>query len=258
MEHYKLILAYDGTHFQGYQRQGQTRTVQSEIEIALRQLGWKGKSILSSGRTDTGVHASGQVIAFDLDWTHTPDDLVYALNAGLPEDIVVQQAQVVAKEFHPRYDAVERAYRYRIYLALHNDPLRERFAWRLTPDVDLELLEQAASLLPGNHDFAAFGRPPQKGGSTIRHIYRAAWQAKGDELEFEIRGNAFLYHMVRRLVMTQVQVGQKRLSLDEFAAAVRETRPLPPGLAPAQGLVLLEVRYAADRQEAVRLMKTLL
>ncbi len=170
----------------------------------------------------------------------------------------MQQAEVAAAEFHPRYDAVERTYRYRVYLAAQNDPLRERYAWRLLPGVDLELLRQAAALLPGSHDFAAFGNPPRKGGSTIRHIYSAAWQAKGDELVFEVHGNAFLYHMVRRLVNTQVQVGQKRLRLDDFAAAVRETRPLPPGLAPAQGLVLLEVRYAANRQEAVRLIKTLL
>jgi tRNA pseudouridine38-40 synthase len=258
MAHYKLILAYDGTHFQGFQRQGSTRTVQLEFENALGRLGWDGKSILSSGRTDSGVHASGQVVAFEFDWAHSPADLANALNAGLPEDVVVQRAEVTTAEFHPRYDAVERTYRYRLYLATRSDPLRERFAWRLAPGVDLELLERAAALLPGSHDFAAFGNPPRKGGSTVRHIYSAAWQADKDELVFEVHGNAFLYHMVRRLVMTQVQVGQKRLSLDDFAAAVRETRPLPPGLAPAQGLVLLEVRYAANRQEAVRLIKTLL
>ena len=258
MERYKLILAYDGTHFQGFQRQGLTRTVQSELENALRRLGWDGKSILSSGRTDTGVHASGQVIAFDMDWAHSPADLANALNANLPEDVVIQQAHVARKGFHPRYDAVERAYRYRIYLAEQRDPLREPFAWRIPPGVDVKLLGQAASLLPGNHDFAAFGNPPIKGGSTTRHIYRAEWSADGDELVFEVRGNAFLYHMVRRLVFTLVQVGQKRLQMEDFAAAVRETRPLPPGLAPAHGLVLLEVRYAANRQEAVRLIKTLL
>ncbi|HMN60553.1 MAG TPA: hypothetical protein PJ988_09330, partial [Anaerolinea sp.] len=100
MERYKLILAYDGTHFQGFQRQGLTRTVQSELENALRRLGWDGKSILSSGRTDTGVHASGQVIAFDMDWAHSPADLANALNAHLPEDVVIQQAQVPRKGFH--------------------------------------------------------------------------------------------------------------------------------------------------------------
>ena len=175
MVHYKLILAYDGTHFQGFQRQGSIRTVQLELESALRSLGWEGKSILSSGRTDTGVHASGQVVAFELDWAHSPGELANALNACLPEDVVVQQAEVVAAEFHPRYDAVERTYRYHIYLALQRDPLREQFAWRLAPGLDLDLLEQAAALLPGNHDFAAFGNPPRKGGSTIRHIYSATW-----------------------------------------------------------------------------------
>jgi tRNA pseudouridine38-40 synthase len=258
MARYKLILAYDGTHFQGFQRQGKTRTVQLELENALRRLGWEGKSILSAGRTDSGVHAGGQVAAFDFEWSHGLQDLANALNSGLPDDVAVLDVEKAENDFHPRYDAVERSYRYHIYFARQRDPLRERYAWRLWPGIPLEILQATANLLAGSHDFSAFGNPPKAGGSTIRDIYSADWRLAGDDLEFEVHGNAFLYHMVRRLVFTQVQVGQKRVSMEEFAAAVRETRPLPPGLAPAQGLVLLEVRYAANRQEAVRLIKTLL
>lgn len=258
MERYKLILAYDGTHYQGFQRQGKTRTVQLELETALRKLGWEGKSILSAGRTDTGVHASGQVVAFDLDWKHGSADLANALNNWLADDLAVKDVVVVDAAFHPRFDAVERSYRYHIYTTLHRDPLRERFGWRIPPGISLELLKAASACLPGEHDFAAFGAPHRPGGSTIRYVYSADWLATGDDLYFEVHGNAFLYHMVRRLVFSLVQVGLNRLSIDDFAAAVRETRPLPPGLAPAQGLVLLEVRYAANRQEAVRYFKTLL
>jgi tRNA pseudouridine38-40 synthase len=181
-----------------------------------------------------------------------------ALNNRLADDLAVKDVMVVDASFHPRFDAVERSYRYHIYKALHRDPLRERYGWRTSPGIRLELMKTASAYLPGEHDFAAFGAPHRPGGSTIRYVYSADWLATGDDLHFEVHGNAFLYHMVRRLVFTLVQVGLNRLSVDEFAASVRETRPLPPGLAPAQGLVLLEVRYAANRQEAVRYLRTLL
>lgn len=256
MAHYKVILAYDGTQFQGYQRQGPVRrTVQAEVEKALRGLGWQGKAVLSSGRTDTGVHAAGQVVSFELDWDHSSNDLVHALNASLPGDVAAREASLVDAGFHPRYNAVERCYRYRIYLSPLRDPLRERFAWRVWPAPNADRLRAAAELLHGSHDFAAFGNPPKPGGSTVRIIYGADWQPEGDELRFTIRGNAFLYHMVRRLVYVQVQVGQNRLNLDEMETGLRSARPLPPGLAPAHGLVLMEVRYAESRQEAVRVMK---
>lgn len=257
MAHYKVILAYDGTHFLGFQRQGLVRTVQLEFENALKKLNWQERSILSSGRTDTGVHASGQVVAFALEWKHSPEQLLNALNATLPEDVAVKDVVEVRADFHPRFDAVERFYRYRIYTAAARDPLRERYAWRVRPTPAFDVLQSAARLLPGSHDFAAFGSPMKIGGSTIRTMVSANWEMSGDELFFEIRGNAFLYHMVRRMVYAQVQVGQNRLSLDDLDAAVRETRPMPSGLAPAQGLVLEEVRYGENRQEAVRYFGTL-
>ena len=111
MARYKVILAYDGTDFLGYQRQGKTRTVQLVVEAALVKLGWEGTTILTAGRTDSGVHASGQVVAFDLDWAHSTDDLVRALNANLPDDVAVKDGAQVVDDFHPRYDAVERTYR---------------------------------------------------------------------------------------------------------------------------------------------------
>jgi tRNA pseudouridine38-40 synthase len=250
MVHYKVTLAYDGTHFFGFQRQGQTRTVQLEVENALRKLNWQGKAILSSGRTDSGVHAAGQVIAFDLEWTHGEQDLGRALNANLPEDVAVMAVEIAPAEFHPRYDAIFRRYQYHLLFTHARNPLKDRYAWRTWPPCDEESLQNAACLLHGTHDFAAFGTPPRPGGSTIRSVYQAGWQVKEEGLwSFEVVANAFLYHMVRRMVFVQVLVGQQRISLDELRQAVEAATPLTPGLAPPQGLVLKEVRYGQPAPE---------
>jgi tRNA pseudouridine38-40 synthase len=249
MAHYQIILAYDGTLFQGFQRQGSARTVQAEVETALRKLNWQGRTILFAGRTDSGVHGSGQVIAFDLDWTHSPEELGRALNASLPKDVAAQSVALAADDFHPRFDATGRSYQYHIYCQPDRDPLRQHYAWRVWPAVDLNLLQQAASLLEGIHDFTVFGTPPRAGGSTVREVFKASWQSQASGLLFEITANAFLYHMVRRLVFLQVLVGQGRLSLDELAAGVQTAQPQPPGLAKPQGLVLTSVQYGGRRQD---------
>ena len=244
MEHYKVTLAYDGTQFFGFQRQGRTRTVQLEVETALRKLNWQGRAILSSGRTDSGVHAAGQVIAFDLDWTHGEKNLGRALNANLPDDVAVKVVEITTVNFHPRYDAISRCYQYHLWFAQDRDPLKDRYAWRTWPPCERERLQNAACLLCGTHDFAAFGTPPRPGGSTIRTVFQAGWQVNEEGLwSFQVEANAFLYHMVRRMVYVQVLVGQQRLSLEEIRKAVDIATPLSPGLAPPQGLVLKEVRY---------------
>ena len=246
MERYKVTLAYDGTQFEGFQRQGTTRTVQLEVEKALRSLNWQGRAILSSGRTDSGVHAEGQVVAFDLEWSHTPEALGKALNAHLPQDVAVQHVERAGADFHPRYDAEWRCYHYHIVFAPVRDPLRERFAWRVWPLCEMEDLLAAARLLPGTHDFAAFGAPTRPGGTTLRAVYRATWQEKEDGVvRFEVVANAFLYHMVRRMVFVQVLVGHHRLSLEALSAAVEQAHAVMPGLAPPQGLVLKQVQYSS-------------
>ncbi len=125
MAHYKLILAYDGTRFLGYQRQGERRTVQAELESALKNVGWQGRAVLSAGRTDTGVHATGQVAAFHLDWQHSMAELLRAINANLPEDVSAREISEAPEEFHPRFDAKARTYRYRIFVDEIRNPLRE-------------------------------------------------------------------------------------------------------------------------------------
>lgn len=249
MARYQVTLAYDGTHFLGFQRQGKARTVQVVVETALRQLGWQGKTLLAAGRTDTGVHASGQTIAFDLDWTHDLAALGRAMNANLPEDVAVQSVAVTADDFHPRFDAQSRTYQYRVYCEPNRSPLRDRYTWRVWPAAEIEKLQAAASLFEGTHDFAAFGTPPRVKGSTIRTVYRANWEQQVDGLQFEITANAFLYHMVRRIVFLQVLTGQGRLDLEELKLGIVAARPQTPGLAPPQGLVLTKVNYAASEQE---------
>jgi tRNA pseudouridine38-40 synthase len=260
MARYQVILVYDGTGFVGSQRQSTTdglslskpRTVQSELEKALHKLGWSGRSVLLAGRTDTGVHASGQVAAFELDWQHAESELLNALNANLPLDMAVRDARIAPPKFHPRFDATSRCYRYRLFCQPVRDPLREKYAWRVWPQVNGEALKAAASLFVGQHDFAAYGTPPRAGSSTLRTVMNAYWQARNDEWHFEVQANAFLYRMVRRLVFVQVAVGQGKISAEAIARSLAgqadglERSELPAGLAPAHGLTLVEVTYPAE------------
>lgn len=247
MERYQAILTYDGTEFSGMQRQSQDRTVQGVVEEALEKIGWKGESILAAGRTDAGVHASGQSITFDLDWRHTESDLLKALNASLPPDVSASKVRSAGEDFHPRYDALSRRYRYTIFCQPVSDPLRERYAWRVWPQVDLGIMQAAAKHLVGEHDFSAYGTPQKPGGPTVRKVIEAAWQQKDDALIFEIEANAFLYHMVRRIVRQQIKIGQGKLPPETVAECLKEIFSEPvQGLAPPNGLFLIKVHYPSD------------
>jgi tRNA pseudouridine38-40 synthase len=252
MARYQMILAYDGTRFLGSQRQAKSRTVQSELEEALRKLGWSGRSVILAGRTDSGVHAAGQVAAFDLDWRHETSDLLRALNANLPLDMAVRDVWIAPRDFHPRFDATSRRYRYRLFCQPVRDPLRENFAWRVWPEVDGEKVVDVALLFVGQHDFAAYGTPPRTGSSTVRTVMDASWQARDDEWHFEVQANAFLYRMVRRLVFVQVAVAQGKISAKAVARSLAgqvkdaDRSELPAGLAPPHGLTLVEVAYPAE------------
>jgi len=246
---YKLILAYDGTDFSGIQRQGRVRTVQGELEKSLGELGWQEKTLLFAGRTDAGVHASGQVATCALDWQHSSADLRQALNARLPQDVSILEVSTVEAEFHPRYDASSREYHYTVYHMAVRQPLRERFAWRIWPALDLDRMEQCAAIFIGRHDFSAFGRAMKKGGNTVREVFTSRWFATDDGCRYEIEANAFLYHMVRRLVYVQVRYAQGGISLEDVKQGLAQGRSLKPGLAPAHGLVLANVHYNGKRRE---------
>ncbi|MDD2522994.1 MAG: tRNA pseudouridine(38-40) synthase TruA [Anaerolineaceae bacterium] len=250
MAHYKLILAYEGTQYSGFQRQLEKPSVQGVFEDALRQLGWQGISILTAGRTDTGVHASGQVVSFEFDWKHDDNKLLKALNAHLPADIQVQRLEQTGAQFHPRYDALARTYRYRLYWQPARDPLRDRFAWRLDSAPDIDMMNEASQYLLGEHNFIAFGRPLSENGTSIRRIEQARWQLTGaDSMEFTITGNAFLYHMVRRIVYMLVKVGLKEAPAEIVLQGLQTGTTGIVALAPARGLTMMEVRFAEDMEK---------
>ncbi len=241
---YKVVLAYDGSAFRGMQRQKNGRSVQAEVEAALRSLGWLGRSLLVAGRTDAGVHASGQVAAFDLDWRHAPEALQRALNAGLPADVVVSQLSLAAEDFHPRYQARSRRYQYRLYCQPQRDPLRERYAWRVWPALGLRPLLTAAKQLRGRHDFGSFGSAPTPSGSTVRHVQAAGWQrTTEDEFVFTVSADGFLYRMVRRMVGLQVKIGQGQEDPEQVARLLQDGRTKARHMAPPQGLTLVAVEY---------------
>ena len=250
MARYKLTLVYDGINFFGSQKQTNKRTVQGELEKVLADLKWIGRSTLFSGRTDTGVHAIGQVASVDINWAHSDEELLRALNALLPSDLSVKAVQLADEKFHPRFDAVSRIYQYRLFCQPLRDPILERFMWRVWPSVDNKRLVEVSKLMLGTHDFSAFGSPTTPRGATVRTLIKAEWtQVAENEWQFEVQANAFLYRMVRRMVFLQVAVAQGKIPLEAIVhslvkqASVKSRSGLPSGLAPAHGLTLVNVEY---------------
>ncbi len=241
----KAVVAYDGTGYGGFQRQKNVPSIQEELERALEKLTQTVCPVLASGRTDAGVHAEGQIIAFDTAWRHTLLDLQRALNAVLPPQIAVMQMEVATPTFHPRYDALRRAYRYTIYRGAMRHPFATRFSLHVERTLNLEAMQSAASMLVGQHDFAAFGSPPV-GKNSVREVYCAAWTQQDVWLYFDIEANAFLYRMVRIVVGTLLRVGYEVLSPEAFGEILqaRDRGKAGPAVAP-QGLCLRCVLYEA-------------
>jgi tRNA pseudouridine38-40 synthase len=243
---YRAIVEYDGTDFLGYQLQASGRTVQGEIEKSLQQVTQSAIRIDGAGRTDAGVHATGQVIAFNALWKHSLAELHRALNATLPDDIVISNLKIVDPTFHPRFDALSRSYRYTIMNQPWVSVLQRRYAYHVRKKLDVLVMQESSHLLIGSHDFASFGKPPQ-GENTIRQVSQAEWATNDNRLTFEITANAFLYHMVRTIVGTLIQVGLGQIAVNEIKdilAARDLTRSAPP--APAHGLCLVRVTYPAE------------
>lgn len=256
-------IAYDGTAFHGFQIQRTEPTIQAALEEALCSSVGSVVRVLGSGRTDTGVHASGQVVATKVPWKHSLESLQRAWNAHLPRSITVRDLVEAPNDFHPRFSAERRTYRYYLYDWGFNknkaagpkvSPLTDRFALYVTYALDLNAMQAAASRLVGCHDFATFGQPPQ-GENTIRTIYSAEWQVittdlsplhdyPGRYLTFTVSADAFLRQMVRNLVGTLLVVGKQSRApeyIDELLAACDRGRCAPP--ASPQGLVLETVTY---------------
>ena len=251
------LVEYDGTRYKGFQRQGPGKgpTVQGELEAAATRIAGEPVTLAAAGRTDSGVHATGQVIHFRTEARRDAATWRRALNALLPDDIAVRAACAVSDEFHARKSALARRYRYRLFCDPVRAPLRERYVWRVPRQLDVAAMRQAAETLLGEHDFGAFGSSPRDDratgyrGHTVRRMIEATCVESphaDDEIECLFAADAFLTGMVRRLVGTLVLVGEGRLSVAEFRAILEAREKAHPGVpAPAQGLCLIGVDYPA-------------
>jgi tRNA pseudouridine38-40 synthase len=248
----KLTLHYDGSGFFGWQVQPGVRTVQADLEAALSRLADRPVSVVAAGRTDRGVHATGQVASALMPAKWTPGDLRRSLNAILPADMWVAGAATVAPEFHARYDAVAREYVYRVGTApASHSPFHRRWCWPVRDPLDSELLAAAAVRIRGDHSFLAFAKSgqPERGERSV--VHRAEWREwDGLGVVLHIRANRFLHHMVRYLVGTMVDVARGRRPLADVELLLAGDEGLetsPP--APPEGLFLARVYYSEDEIE---------
>jgi tRNA pseudouridine38-40 synthase len=236
---FRATVEYDGTEFAGFQVQPGQRTVQGELEAALARLtGGTRHAVDGAGRTDAGVHASGQVIAFGYDGPLDGEALTEALNGNLPPDVAIRGLRRAPRGFHPRFAARYREYRYTIWNGPRS-PLRERTALRVRNPLDVAAMARAAAAFEGRHDFSAFGGPDPQ---PVRTIHRIAVRRRGPEVTIDVRADAFLRGMVRRIVAALIGVGTGRWDEAAVRAAFAGTAPAFGGAAaPARGLCLRRV-----------------
>lgn len=247
MPRYKVIIAYDGTNFNGFQAQPNGRTVQEELEKTLRKMN-NGKTItiFGSGRTDAGVHAAGQVIHFDYPQTRDLEKMRYALDTQTPEDIAVKSVEIVPDDFHARYHVVEKIYQFRVDIGKPRSPFKRFYASYFPYEVDIKKIRRALTDLVGTHDFTSFCASGTEIEDKVRTIHEARLEISeaGDELVFTFRGDGFLYKMIRILVGTLLKMGNGRMDetrIPEIIAA--KDRNFAGPTAHPEGLYLVEVKY---------------
>lgn len=249
MRRVRLTIEYDGTDFAGFQLQSPgLRTVQGELEAALRKISGGTLRIAGAGRTDAGVHASGQVCHFDVDWKIAEEKVAGALNHFLARDVTVKEARYVGEDFHCRFSATSRTYRYAILNRPQPSALLGRYVWHVAKPLETARMQEAGRVLLGIHDFAAFGQANSPEKSTVRFLERVEVRRWRGCVLITVRGNAFLRQMVRSLVGTLSLAGQGKLTPSEVEAILvsGDRRQCPP-IAPAQGLCLVRVGYDGKR-----------
>jgi tRNA pseudouridine38-40 synthase len=243
---YSARVEYDGTDFAGFQVQPGERTVQGELERVLASIsGGQRIRVDGAGRTDAGVHARGQVIAFTCSGDIGRDELQAALNGVLPADVSIGRLRRVALDYRPRYRARHREYRYVIWNGMRS-PLRERYAYGVRDRLDLAAMREAAKVFEGRHDFSAFGG---KDVQPVRTLHRVEVRAQGELITIVVVGDAFLRGMVRRIAAALIRVGRAKADVADVAAALADIRPAFRGeAAPAHGLTLWNVPMGPDRK----------
>lgn len=245
MQRYKCIISYDGTNFSGYQIQPNKRTVQSVLEAVLAKLhkGVKVK-IHASGRTDAGVHAKGQVIHFDSPLAIPAERWPAALNTLLPEDLSVRSVEKAEEDFHARFDAAGKEYRYILYLSRTRDPFLRNYAYHYKYPLDIEAMKEAARYLLGTHDFTSFCSAKTEVEDKVRTIREIHFAKENDILTLRFTGTGFLYNMVRILTGTLLEVGSGMRKPEELAEILLKRDRVQAGkTAPAHGLYLWQVFY---------------
>lgn len=253
------VVEYDGTAYHGFQvqsaqlcdqastgsvqQQSVLPTIQGEIERALASVTQECIRIAGAGRTDTGVHARGQVISFRTGWGRSLEELHRAVNARLAKDIVLRSLEEAPPEFHARFSARSRRYRYSILNTAWRSPLMRWYTYHVRRPLDERLMDRACAYLVGSHDFAAFGQPT-RGSSTVRRVLDAHCWREGDLVAVEVEANGFLRRMMRSVVGTLLEVGSGRMTLQGFQEVLESRdRAQAAGSVPAHGLCLIQVKY---------------
>jgi tRNA pseudouridine38-40 synthase len=245
----KLIVAYDGTGYVGWQRQASGESIQGLLEDALSTVDNRRVTVHGAGRTDAGVHATGQVASARIECGHDDATLLRALNANLPPAVRVFDVSAVADGFHARFSAIGKTYEYRIWNGAAVPPMLRLYSWHLPQPLDVPAMARAARAIPGEHDFAAFQGAGSATHTSIRRVTASAWRRAADgSLVFEITGEGFLRHMVRSLVGTLVEIGHGRRDASDVARLLDTRDRADAGrTAPPEGLFLVKVEYHTGR-----------
>jgi tRNA pseudouridine38-40 synthase len=245
IRNFKLVIEYDGGNYCGWQRQKTDRTIQGEIENALMTMTQQKITLIGSGRTDAGVHALGQTANFKCDTTLTCEAFQKGLNSLLPKDIVIKSCQPSAMEFHARFDAKSKAYRYHILNNHLPIAIGRQYVWQIRRPLDTHAMVQASRYFLGTHDFKAFEGSGSPRDHTVRQVTMAQLSVGQDgKITFDIEANGFLRFMVRNIVGTLVDVGMGKLSLQDIPEIFHSRdRGRASATAPAQGLFLISVTY---------------
>lgn len=245
MRNFKIVIQYEGTKYQGWQRQESTgNTIQGKFEAILSKMTGSKVQIDGSGRTDAGVHAYGQVANFKIDTHMSAQEILEYINRYLPEDIGVIEIREMPERFHSRLNAVGKTYRYRIWNSDLPCVFDRRYVYEFPQKLDIEAMRRAAAYCIGRHDFKAFTSNKKSKKSTVRTIESIEIQQSGPEIVITYKGDGFLYHMVRILTGTLIEVGQGTQRAEEMERLIASgTREMAGALAPAKGLALMEVRY---------------
>jgi len=244
MRNIKLTVAYDGTAYNGFQRQMNGVGIQQILEVRLAKLFGHELKMNGAGRTDSGVHAYGQVVNFKTSGTIPIERIAIGSRCLLPHDIVITKAEEVDKKFHAQFAAISKIYVYKLYPHVMPNPFLRNYAWHIWRKLDMSAIEEAAQIIIGTHDFSAFRASGGAAVSPVRTIMAVDCRFVGDIFELSFWGTGFLYHMVRNLAGTLVEVGLGARSVKDFKAILDSRERKKAGItAPAHGLYLKEVKY---------------